>query len=177
MARPVLHRVCHGTTTPTPLQESLLTILPALLPHYTRHQIRGRDYPAIIPTPSKPTSCVRGTLVTGLTDGDIYRLDIFEAEEYDRVPVTVKILDPKTNEEVGESVCEAYVWAEGMEGLEDEEWDFEDFVKEKMGRWIGDVVGDVDEAVRALERGEDPTGGRGMLEGGRRERDVVRGAV
>lgn len=34
--------------------------------------------------------------------------------------------------------AETYVWAEDITGLEDGEWDFEEFRREKMGRWIGD---------------------------------------
>lgn len=66
-------------------------------------------------------------------------------------------------EEVGEVQVEAYVWAEGMEQLEDEEWDFEDFVREKMGRWVGrEEYVEVDEEAERLRVGGDPTGGRGM---------------
>jgi len=192
MARPVLHRVCHGTTTPTPFQESLLTLKPALLHNYTRRKIRDRDYPAIIPTSTSasasdpltsndttPAPCVRGTFVTGLTDGDFYRLDIFEADEYERRKVKVKILGGKDgSEEVEELEADAYIWAESMDMLEDEEWNFEDFVREKMGRWIGHVeYAEVDEAVEKLEKGEDPTGGRGMGLSGKVEEEVLRSAV
>lgn len=37
-------------------------------------------------------SSVLGTLVSGLTDGDMYRLDIFEGDEYVRKPVQVRTL-------------------------------------------------------------------------------------
>lgn len=190
MARPVLHRVCHDTSTPTPFQESLLVIKPALLYNYTRRKIRGRDYPAIIPTSTPPptakipapstlststthppTPCVRGTFVTGLTSADLYRLDIFEADEYVRKTVIVTVLDEKDGVgEVEEVQAEAYVWAEGMEQLEDEEWDFEDFVRDKMGRWVGrEEYVEVDEAADRLRVGDDPTGGRGMGALGREE--------
>lgn len=33
--------------------------------------------------------------------------------------------------------AETYVWAEGVKSLEDGEWDFEEFRREKMGRWVG----------------------------------------
>ncbi|MCJ1246831.1 hypothetical protein MMC30_004040 [Trapelia coarctata] len=189
MARPVLHRVCHGTTTPNSFQESLLALKPALLHNYTRRKIRGRDYPAIIPTslPTDPSTtngdtpapCVRGTLVTGLTDGDIYRLDIFEADEYERRKVKVKVLGGKDgSEEVEEVEADAYIWSESMDMLEDEEWNFEDFVREKMSRWIGHVeYAEVDEAMAKLEQGEDPTGGRGMGVTGKVEEEVLRSAV
>ena len=142
MALPVLHRVCHGTSNPSTFQKSLLTIQPALLPHYRRHKVRGCDYPAIMATSSSfPTSssaetgagdCVRGTYVTGLTDGDIWRLDIFEGDEYKRKRVQVRVLE--TGEEVE---AETYVWIAGRARLEEEEWDFGEFVREKMGRWVG----------------------------------------
>lgn len=81
-------------------------------------------------------------------------------------------------EEVEEAEAEAYVWAEGMEQLEDGEWDFEDFVREKMGRWIGrEEYADVDEAVERLRMGEDPTGGRGMKAMEGVEEEVLVGAV
>ncbi|KAK5240086.1 hypothetical protein LTS06_012575, partial [Exophiala xenobiotica] len=79
MAPGVLHRVIHGTHDPEPWQKSLLTVRPALLQSYRRHRVRHADYPAILP---HPNSCVRGSVVTGLTEGDLYRLDIFEGDQY-----------------------------------------------------------------------------------------------
>jgi hypothetical protein len=32
---------------------------------------------------------------------------------------------------------EAYVWVAGNQRLEAREWDFGEFVREKMGRWVG----------------------------------------
>jgi len=146
MAPGVLHRVIHGTPNPLPWQKNLLTIRPALLQSYRRHRVRHADYPAILPHTG---STVRGTLVTGLTEGDIYRLDIFEGSQYSRETVTVQILghdlgldesvaDEKTAElVVGEAQAQTYVWAESMHGLEEQEWDFEVFKKEKMRAWMG----------------------------------------
>lgn len=38
----------------------------------------------------------------------------------------------------GEEVeAETYVWTADKAGLEDGEWDFGVFVREKMGRWVG----------------------------------------
>ncbi|KAF2497141.1 hypothetical protein BU16DRAFT_526166 [Lophium mytilinum] len=176
MAPAVLHRVIHGTATPTPFQRSLLTIRPALLPRFQRHKVRAADYPAILPANS--TTSVRGTLVTGLNDGDIWRLDIFEGHEYARRKVVVRVLESegegigavgadgevKAENEVteGEEVqAEVYVWVAGKERLEPQEWDFGEFVREKMGRWVGTGAegeyAEVDDAVAA----QDPTGGRG----------------
>ena len=84
----------------------------------------------------------------GLTEGDIWRLDIFEGDEYERRKVKIKILmgtgydKEKGSEEAGdvegeEAEVETYVWIAGKEELEDGEWDFEEFRREKMHRWVG----------------------------------------
>ncbi|KAF1962498.1 hypothetical protein CC80DRAFT_487943 [Byssothecium circinans] len=186
MAPPVLHRVIWGTSTPpTPTHASLLRIRPAILHAHQRHKVRHADYPAILP--STPTSSVRGTLVQGLTDGDIWRLDIFEGSEYQRQKVKVRVLEQKDGERGGggdaggigdlhqreednvegeEVEAETYVWISGADALEASEWDFSEFVRDKMKRWTGEDGGterdegfkDVDDAVDALN---DPTGGRG----------------
>ena len=191
----MLNRVIHGTPDPEPWQASLLTIRPALLQSYRRHRVRHADYPAIL---KHSGSCVRGSVVSGLTDGDMYRLDIFEGSQYSRQKVKVQVLkdvglneaahldsadgDKKT-EVVEEVDAETYVWEEGEATLEPNEWDFEEFKRDKMRAWMGladdddgvDGVevdqgfADVDRAVADEERQEqerlkatrDPTGGRG----------------
>ncbi|KAL5464995.1 hypothetical protein PMIN07_004226 [Paraphaeosphaeria minitans] len=183
MAPPVLHRVIWGQSTPpTPAHASLLHIRPAILHAHQRRQVRHADYPAVLP--SSPSSSVRGTLVTGLTDGDIWRLDIFEGDMYERRKVHVRYLEQKdsaTDEGEGgmgdltakeedniegeEVEAETYIWVAPASHLQDEEWDFGEFVRDKMKRWVGreaaemdDGFQDVDDAVAA---GKDPTGGRG----------------
>ena len=150
MAPAVLHRVIYGTSTPAAWQTSLLRIRPALLRSFQRHKVLHADYPAILPANS--AASVRGTLVTGLTDGDIWRLDIFEGYEYQRRKVRVRVLaeagegmgtidmqgGAAEDAEEGEEVeAEVYVWVAGKHRLEAQEWDFGEFVREKMGRWVG----------------------------------------
>jgi len=69
----------------------------------------------------------------------------------------------------GEVPCDTYVWKAGRSNLEDEEWDFDEFVREKLWRWAGsdNEYREVDEAVRAQREdgGGDPTGGRNFLDG------------
>ncbi|KAG7002286.1 hypothetical protein G7Y79_00027g059780 [Physcia stellaris] len=164
MAPQVLYRVCYGSPHPTTAQRSLLKIRPSILHCYCRHKIRGCEYPCIVPSAN---SSVRGTLVEGLTDGDLWRLDLFEGDEYTRERVRVKVLleigDEKGNGNVeGEEIeAETYVWADDEERLEEGEWDFAAFRQEKLPRWIGGngFYHEVDEAVR--NNGKDPTGGRG----------------
>ena len=100
----------------------------------------GCDYPAITPDAS---ASVRGTLVTGLTDGDIWRLDIFEGSEYKRESVSVSLLTEvgdeagKGNVEGEKVQAQTYVWIAKPDELEPGEWDFGKFVKRKMRRWVG----------------------------------------
>lgn len=135
----VLYRVCYGTSTPNSFQKSLLSFRPALLHQHRRHRVLHHDYPAVIPQQS---SSVRGTYVSGLTDGDIYRLDIFEGNEYERRRVKLKILDTEGDEagegnvEGEELEVETYIWVAGEERLVDGEWDFAEFRREKMHNWI-----------------------------------------
>lgn len=207
MAPPVLYRVIYGTTKPAPWQKVLTTVRPALLTNYRRHKVKHADYPAILPhgsTESGP-SLVRGSFVTGLTDGDLWRLDIFEGSQYTRRKVRVKILqdtaldetvtEDKLTAQIEDAVeveAETYVWSDPREDLEEEEWDFDEFKREKMWAWVGVEKGvtdtengvqvdsgfaDVDRAVKEAEEDtkKDPTGGRGA--GGKITRELEAAAA
>jgi len=181
MAPQVLKRVIDHPTTPS--ANSVLTTLPAVLPHHRRHRVRDADYPAIVPTSctsiSEDQTTVRGTFVSGLSDADIWRLDRFEGLEYERARVRVRVQGPtmatgragdghQGGDEEEERDAETYVWIAGRHRLEDGEWDFGDFVREKMWRWAStdEEYTEVDDAVRERERergsGADPTGGRAV---------------
>ena len=179
MAPPVLYRVCYGPDDPTNTirKNSQLTIQPALLQGFQRHRVKHADYPAIVPNPS---STVRGTLVCGLTDGDMWRLDVFEGSEYARQTVSARVIasaaaqedhanEPSQKDLQAEAVeAETYVWIGPLHGLESREWDFEEFERDKMWRWAGQSANaegefdEVDDAVRQQEGEHDPTGGRGV---------------
>jgi gamma-glutamylcyclotransferase (GGCT)/AIG2-like uncharacterized protein YtfP len=143
MAPQVLHRVCHGgSQQDNPLyQTHNLKAYPAILHNHRRHRVRWADYPAI--TPHQGAS-VRGTYVTGLTDADIWRLDIFEGSQYVRRFVKPKLLtkvgtdDGEGNEEGDEVEAETYLWGANAGELEEAEWDFGEFQREKMRYWVGD---------------------------------------
>lgn len=142
MAPKVLHRVCHGSmSSDNPIYAShQLRASPAILPDHQRHKVKFADYPGLLP---KPGSSVRGTFVTGLTPNDIWRLDLFEGDEYARQKVKCRILtnvgdeDGKGNVEGEDVEAETYIWVGGEEALEDAEWDFAEFQKEKMRYWVG----------------------------------------
>ena len=135
----MLYRVCYGSSTPTAFQKSFLKIRPAILHQHCRHRVLDRDYPAIIPSPN---DSVRGTYVEGLMDGDMFRLDIFEGNEYERRKVKVRLLEVegdeegKGNVEGGEVEVDTYIWVAGEDQLEEGEWDFGEFRREKMHMWI-----------------------------------------
>lgn len=175
MAPQLLHRVCHGRPDPEPWQKNMITIRPATLHGYRRHRVRGADYPGIIlvnnngssssESNSSSSSSVLGTVVSGLTDGDIYRLDIFEGDEYVKQSVRVRVLrnapsvggrreestakkgDEHLRDTLDKAEAEmaseeeevdavAYVWAAGEDRLEDGEWDFESFKRDRMSWWV-----------------------------------------
>lgn len=142
MAPAVLHRVCHGSSSPdNPVFAAhQLKSRPAILHNHRRHRVKHADYPAVLP---RPDSSVRGTLVTGLTDADIWRLDIFEGSEYRRDRVGVRPLKHVGDEsghgniEDDEVEAETYIWIAGANQLEESEWDFAEFQREKMRFWVG----------------------------------------
>lgn len=136
MAKEVLYRVIYGTsnlaTRPefAPLAANV-SIRDALLHNYCRHHVAHADYPGMIAEAGKS---VRGTYVTGLTDGDIWRLDCFEGSEYERKVVKCVLLG-EGGEEIGEVEAETYVYVAGEDRLEKGEWSFEFFRKEKLKNW------------------------------------------
>jgi gamma-glutamylcyclotransferase (GGCT)/AIG2-like uncharacterized protein YtfP len=132
MVPKVLYRVCYNdeNADQDPVKKLLaskLNIRPAILRDFCRHRVRDVDYPGIIPDKGHS---VQGTFVTGLTDADIAHLDMFEGNEYTRKAVKVEVAD-------GLCDAETYVWTSGNQYLEETEWDFEEFCREKLHRWVG----------------------------------------
>ncbi|KAF9030968.1 hypothetical protein BDZ89DRAFT_1013372 [Hymenopellis radicata] len=144
---------------------SHLTICPAVLLDHTRHVVRNADYPGVAPLSrtkdlfdrelTREESCVRGTLVFGLTDADIKHLDSFEGEEYARKIVEVhplaeseplstgltdKELIPRHAPPISEGSLDPSVTAEtyiylDVNNLVPELWSWEDFVKKNAMNW------------------------------------------
>lgn len=74
--------------------------------------------------------------MTGLTDAEIVRLDYFEGSEYEREWVEVEVLG--VGGEVKEvKRTETYVYTAGERRLEEKEWDYEEFRREKLRNWAG----------------------------------------
>jgi hypothetical protein len=90
------------------------------------------DYPGIIPQYDRS---VLGVYVTGLDDGNMSNLDAFEGPEYRRDKVKVQLLDEAGGTEGQEAEAETYVFLD-ENYLVNEEWSYDEFVKEKIHRWI-----------------------------------------
>ncbi|KAK4544266.1 hypothetical protein LTR36_004476 [Oleoguttula mirabilis] len=190
MAPQVLHRVCHGSSDPeNPIFAThQLQAYPAILHNHRRHRVKEADYPAVRPHDG---STVRGTYVTGLTDADIWRLDVFEGSEYSREKVNVRILTQvadeggKGNVDGEEVEAETYIWSADPADLDENEWDFAEFQREKMRFWVGaEGAGEYAEVDEAVAAEQDGTGGRGanghitsVLLEARKNDEVVKSAV
>lgn len=95
------------------------------------------DYPGIIPQEGKS---VLGVYVMGLDDGNMLNLDAFEGSQYRRDKVRVKLLNEVHSTENGrtevqEVDAETYVFLDKKD-LMNEEWSYNEFVREKIHRWI-----------------------------------------
>lgn len=138
MAPEVFFTVCYRKpNVPEPIN-SKYVFTPAILHGYCRRRVQNADYPGIT---SDPEHNVRGTLATGLTPADIKALDDFEGSEYVKETVKVKVLTETGDEKTGEGNVEGeeldamvYVFLDPSE-LEDREWDFEEFRREKLRKW------------------------------------------
>jgi hypothetical protein len=90
MAPCVLFSKIHGCSEPYSHQVRNLRFHGALLSDFSRHQLPDVVYPGITANPGKE---VHGTLVTGLTNRDVLKLDVYESWDYDRVKVSVRVLE------------------------------------------------------------------------------------
>ena len=79
---------------------------------------------------------MRGTYVRGITSQDQVRLDLFEGSQYDRIRLPLNLIDEK-GDKGEEKEANTYVWADDESDLEDGEWDFEEFKREKLMCWVG----------------------------------------
>lgn len=134
MHPPVLHRVVHADPNPSSDLKALHTFHPAILHNHRRRRVAWADYPGLT---VHEGSTVRGSYVTGLRDQDIKLLDTFEGSYYDRVTVKVKILEGEKKDEEAEALT--YLFTAGEDKLEDGEWDFDEFRREKARYWSGNL--------------------------------------
>ncbi|CAK7216315.1 hypothetical protein SCUCBS95973_002771 [Sporothrix curviconia] len=145
MAPEVFFTVCYRNGRPPAAIANGHVFRSAVLPGFTRHRVQNQEYPGIIEDDT-PGACVRGMLVSGVTDGNQHHLDYFEGSEYERRTVEV-VLDSASDDESGSKVTEGsaptkketakaqvYVF-KYPNMLERREWDFDEFRREKMHKW------------------------------------------
>ncbi len=93
---------------------------PATLRDYSRSKVLNEEYPGILP---QEKAVVSGIVYHNLPPEAVKRLDLFEGDLYERLPVTVE-------QETGESITAfAYVIRpEYRHLLTGKEWSFEEFL-------------------------------------------------
>lgn len=142
MVPAVLTRVLYGTSR---ADDTSIRIRPAILKGWQRRRVRNADYPGI--TPCEGAS-VRGTLVEGITDSGLRRLDTFEGSEYTLKRVNVRVVEQTLEslhdmesplaETSQEFEALTYVYTAGESRLENVPWDFKEFVTERLHLWAGE---------------------------------------
>lgn len=105
-----------------------LLSIPARLPGHARYRVRGESYPGIIPATEAGTE---GVLYLDLDFGAVNRLDDFEGQWYERVPVRVFTLEGKTVK------ADTYVFrVEHRHLLTAETWDREIFESKHLKAFL-----------------------------------------
>jgi gamma-glutamylcyclotransferase (GGCT)/AIG2-like uncharacterized protein YtfP len=95
---------------------------PATLRGYCRRAVRGEEYPAILPD---PLGSVAGVLYRDLPAAAWERLDRFEGEMYERLPVQVKLQGGSM------ASASAYVVRPAFLSLLDAgDWDYDEFLRQ-----------------------------------------------
>jgi len=133
MAPEIFYSVCYGTKTPPEAIRKLHTFTPAILHDHCRHRVKSADYPAVVP---EKGHSVKGIYATGLTDANLDKLDYFEGSEYERVTAQVELQHSSDGTEAVPAFKDASVYIFlRLEQLEQREWDFEEFRRDKMALW------------------------------------------
>ncbi|TPX43141.1 hypothetical protein SeMB42_g03413 [Synchytrium endobioticum] len=127
---------------------------PAILKGYKRSRVRNAVYPAIT---ASPFDQVEGMIAYIETQKEVDILDVFEGDDYKRVPVKVLVKSSST-----EADAEVYIWVAEDDYLEDCEWRLEQFEKGQSQQWVQDIdeFGNVDNMTAS---GTESVGG--VLEG------------
>ncbi|KAL0557728.1 hypothetical protein IC582_006278 [Cucumis melo] len=129
-----LHNVfVYGTLLADDILRVLLKRIPqsssAVLHGYQRFSIRGRVYPAILPVENER---VTGKVLFGITNPELYILDMFEDVEYEKSVVEASLLD-------GSEKLRAltYVWNNNRyPGFLYGEWNFEEWKQSRMDEFV-----------------------------------------
>ena len=103
--------------------------VPASLKGFKIYCVKDCDYPAIVPENGADTS---GKIIINVDDIDLIILSLYEGDEYKQRKVKVlcnnKMVDALT-----------FVWVIGNESLENREWDFEGFQRERLDFYLEEL--------------------------------------
>ncbi|OCH95700.1 hypothetical protein OBBRIDRAFT_497930 [Obba rivulosa] len=124
MAAPVLAWVLKGDADRAP--EVLKQRKAGRIHGFKRFSLHDCDFPAL----RRGDGDVNGFLVYPKDASESARLDMFEGPAYERTVVTVHLADNST---VGAIV---YLWKGDEKLLSDTDWDFEQFLVEKLADWL-----------------------------------------
>ena len=126
----------------------------AILPNHSRHPVRGRVYPGVIPAPrlddasgdilQKSTlKSVQGIVLLDITPIEMKCLDWFEDVAYTRSDVQVLVPNEKDGgaSEKQTLNVNAYIWSAGTSKLDTScEWNYNKFVSEHLEWYLESTV-------------------------------------
>lgn len=121
----------------TLLSEEIVKILlnrnpeshPATAMGYSRYRIKGRVYPAILPT--LPSDELTGLVLCGLSDREFEILDEYEDEDYYRTKITAY------NKDASEQIeADIYVWKDSLRNMLYGSWDYEEFRHQHLKEYM-----------------------------------------
>ncbi|KAI1102343.1 AIG2-like protein [Jackrogersella minutella] len=123
-------------------------IQPARIYGYGRFSLQNRDYPAVVK--HEPHSSVDGYLLILETTSQRKRLDDFEGEAYEPIPVDVTVFDPDKKPRKETLEADIYLWSGDTNDLVDNPWELEVFERKKLKDWL-----DLFEGMELLSESED----------------------
>ncbi|KAG7626965.1 unnamed protein product [Arabidopsis thaliana] len=100
----------------------------AQLHGYHVYRLKGRLHACISPSEN---GLINGKILTGLTDSQLENLDMIEGSEYVRKTVEVVLTDTSEKKQV-----ETYIWANKDDPNLYGEWDFEEWRRLHMDKFI-----------------------------------------
>lgn len=128
------HVFVYGTLQLPGIVEKLtgksFNIIPSVLPGFKCYCVKDSDYPAIV---EKKNAETKGLLLENTDDISLDVIAFYEGEEYEIQRITV-LADGKTLPAI------AFVWAKGVEFLENRDWDILTFEKECLEHYLKVLV-------------------------------------
>ena len=109
---------------------------PAVLEGYKMYCVKNCDYPAVI---SELGAETKGKILVNVDDPALKILSVFEGVDYEKRKVKV-LCNNKYEDAL------TFVWVKELQLLENKDWDFEGFQKNRLKFYLDDVVRETFEA-------------------------------